>query len=522
MTIRISFHGATSAIGGNCVLVEHEGGRLLVDCGLHQGTKTLRDLNRRPLPFAAAEIDLVLLTGGEPGRAGLLPRLVGEGFCGPIMAREPVCDLLQLLLPDWAETSALEAALDDRRRQRRGLEPAPPLYGREDAGKVLKHLEACDQDRWFEAAPAIRVRFSGGRRRDDGTMTSCSAIELEVGALPRRLLFSGSIAPTAALEPAYAGGFDAVVVSAPRGDRVNQDVGAEARRQRLAVEIDDAAAAGGPLLVPIFGSEATSELLGALRTAIDRGTVPGMPIFLDSSVARGAARLFGWQGEAGTQPAGGLRLCVTPAERREIDEHAGPAIVLAGDGSGDGGRIRHHLLRHLWRPEATVLLVGQQAPGSLGSLLASGEKRVQLRGQEVKVAARIRQIDGFLGEADQAGLVSWITGRLPVQEAVYLTGGEDYALKQLRLRLIETGIVPARIVIPHLDQRFGLGTDEAGVDKPTPPPRPRLDPRFAASPSDWHNAHARLVLDIAQELRQMPDDRLRIDLLNRLRRTLRS
>jgi metallo-beta-lactamase family protein len=528
MPIRLTFHGAASTVTGSCYLVEHPGGRFLVDCGLFQGTKTIRELNYRPLPFSAVGLDFVLLTHAHIDHAGLLPKLVRAGFRGPVMATEPTADLLAFVLPDAADIQESEVARLNARNRRRGRPEVEPIYRRRDAAACLERLEPCDYGRWFEPGRGVRARLWNAAH-----ILGSASIELEIedgpGA-PVRFLFSGDIGPNERElhdDPEGPSGLDHLLVESTYGGRDREDVTVEQRRRRLAREVGEALAAGGPLLIPSFAVERSQELLYTLLDLMERGELPGVPVFLDSPLAVKATQVFTRHRDALSE-AGDLarlfatprlRLCERPEDSAEIDRLPGPAIVLAASGMCEAGRIRRHLRNHLWRPEATVLFVGHQAAGTLGQVILSGEKRVRIGGEEVAVRARIRAIDAFSAHADHKELVAWVQARRPIAGGLFLTHGEEAAAAALRAELAAGGLDPLGIVVPQLDQCFELvrGAAPRRVAAPS-----RLDPRVAGIAADWHNAYARLLLDIADEVGRLPDDRSRLELLGRLRRTLRA
>jgi len=524
MPIRLTFHGGASTVSGSCFLVEHDRGRFLVDCGLFRGTRTLRALNHRALPFAPGSLDFVLLTSARPDRAGLAPVLLRGGLRGPIMALESTADLLGFVLPDLAARLEAEAAERNARARRRGLPESRPLVARADAARCLERLEACDAGRWFEPGPGVRARFWAA----PGELAA-TAIELlveEGGGPAQRLLFTGELA-TPDVRPAGPTGLDQLVVECTAGGREPTGPITEDPCRSLVREVGEGLAAGGPVLIPAFEDERTRDLLLLVLEAIERGELPEVPVVLDTPLAAAAIRLFAHhlpEPPGSRRPA---RLLVGPQLiLSETDEAAaavaraeGRAILLAAGGIDGAGRLGRHLRDHLWRPEATFLVVGHPAPGGLGQVILSGERRVRIDGEEVVVRARIRRTDALAASVDRRTLLDWISQRGPVGGSIFLVRGEEAAGAALRADLAAAGVDPLRIFVPQLDQRFALS--RCGPAEPLPGPR-RLEPRFASAVADWHNAYARLLLDIADEVRQLPDDRSRLELLGRLRRTLRA
>jgi len=525
MPIRLTFLGGASTATGSCFLFEHDRGRFLVDCGLFRGTRTLAALNRRDPPFAAASLDFVLLTSARPDRAGLLPALLRAGLRGPIMACEPTAELLGFALPDLADRLAEEAAERNARARRRGLPEARPIFSPNDAARCLERLEACDAGRWFEPGAGVRARFWAA----PGAL-GASALELLVedgSGPPQRLAISGE---TGSLDPRNPAGpcrVDQLVVECTGCDREPAEASRDERSGELLREIGEALAAGGPVLIPAFEAEQGRELLSVLLDAIERGELPEVPVIVDTPRAGAAIRTFARQGPGLAAPIDSARLFASPrlvlAESGEtsavLEGAAGRAVILASTGLDGGGRLGRHLREHLWRPQATLLFIGHQPPGGLGQVILSGERRVRIAGEEIAVRARIRRTEALAGHTDRRALLAWILGRGPIAGSIFLVRGEEAAGVALRAHLAAEGVDPLRIVVPELDQRFLLV--RSGRAEPLPGPR-RLEPRFVGAPADWHNAYARLLLDIAEEVRQLPDDRSRLELLGRLRRTLRA
>jgi metallo-beta-lactamase family protein len=229
------------------------------------------------------------------------------------------------------------------------------------------------------------------------------------------------------------------------------------------------------------------------------------------------AELHEVEGDADLFAAPWMRFTESVEESKAINRVKSGAIIMAASGMCDAGRIRHHLKQHLWRRDATVLFVGYQAPGSLGHIIQSGAERVRIHGDEIVVKARIRSLESFSAHADQGELVAWVKARLPIESTIFMTHGEPEAMATFRDQLAEAGCDPAHILAPALDDRFALTFDQGPVrhagDK-------RLSEAAASAPADWHNAYARLLLDLGDKLKRLDDDQQRATLLAELRRTL--
>ncbi|WP_366657587.1 MBL fold metallo-hydrolase [Fodinicurvata sp. EGI_FJ10296] len=534
MTVELGFYGAAGTVTGSCFRLATPAGAFLIDCGMFQGTKTVKELNYQGFPFDPAALEFVLLTHAHIDHAGLLPKLVAAGFKGPIYATTATCDLLQFVLPDSANVQASEVERLNRRRRQRGQEPVTPIYSAEDADHTLDRLRPVDYDAWIEPGAGVSARFWNA-----GHMLGSASVELAVeeagttGGDRTRLLFSGDIGPGHKLfhpDPAAPSGIDHLICESTYGarDRVRLDV-AE-RREVLRDEVQTAIDRGGNLLIPAFAVERTQEILVDLAALFVSGALKSIPVFLDSPLAARATAVFAKHAhELENMPRGvdpftlrNLKITETVEQSKAIGRIRGGAIIMAGSGMCDAGRIRHHLKAHLWRSDCTVLLTGFQAVGTMGRLLQEGRKVVRIHGEETAVAARIRTLDGYSGHADSAELIDWVTGRLPVGGTIFLVHGEDDARSAMVERLGAAGLAIDRISCPELDSVVDLaGPREAPRAPPAPPavPHPRL-PKEAMGREDWHNDYAQLAIDIHDALDRLADERARNALLRRLRRAL--
>ena len=528
MSVAIRFCGAARTVTGSCYLFQAQSGRLLVDCGLFQGPKTLKALNYGAFPFRPGDIDTVLLTHAHIDHSGLLPKLVREGFRGRILATRGTIDLCSYLLPDAGSIQELEVATLNRRNTARGRSEVSPIYTQADAIASLAAFSPIGYETWVDVMRGVRARYWNA-----GHLLGSASIELEfVGegssAQPLRVLASGDIGPDAKLlqpDPEAPTGFDYVISELTYGDIDRPPTTSLARRQRLAAEVRDAAVANGALLIPAFAVERTQELMVDLIDLMERGDVPAAPIFLDSPLAIRATEVFRRHSAsldpdidlAGLLSSPHLRFSETVDESKSIAKLTGFHIIIAASGMCDAGRIRHHLKRWLWNRSGTVLLVGFQAHGTLGRFLEDGAKAVRIQGEEIKVAARIRRIDEYSGHADGPEIARWIAARRPVHRGVFLVHGEEPALSGLSDRIAERTIPSAQIFRPILDDIYELTTSA-----PTPidvTHRRRLAPEAVVA-LDWHNDMSRLILDINDRIEAAADDRRRGVIVRRLRRAL--
>lgn len=526
MSIAIEFHGAAGTVTGSCYRITHPGGVFLVDCGLFQGPKTLKALNYNAFPFDPATLDCVLLTHAHIDHSGLLPKLIGAGFRGPILTTRGSIDLLRFMLPDSGNIQEMEVERLNRRNARRGREEVVAIYTRADAEAAIERLRPIEYGGWIDAAKGLRARFWNA-----GHILGAASIEVEIAtgdtARPvHRLLFSGDLGPEHKLfhpDPHAPADFDHIVVEATYGDRERQTLTPEARRALLRDEVKAAMRRGGNLIIPAFAVERSQELLTDLIHLFDRGEVGPAAVYLDSPMAVQATRTFMQHaaeledvspGDAFTSPH--IRLVEKLEESIAIGRIRAGAIIISASGMCDAGRIRDHLRNNLWRAESTILLVGYQAPGTLGSLLEQGARAVRIQGDQIVVRAAIRKLDAYSGHADRGELVDWVRERLPVRGGLFLTHGEEAALAGLRAALIEAGVADAQIGIPKLDDCFVL-SDRAGIVQT--PTVHRL-PAEVVGQLDWHNAHSAFLLALDARLGALESDRARTELLRRLTRDL--
>lgn len=528
MSVTVQFCGAAHTVTGSCYLFTTARARFLVDCGLFQGPKTLKALNYSDFPFNPSDIDVVLLTHAHIDHSGLLPKLVKEQFPGRIVATRGTIDLCSYMLPDSGGIQEMEVATLNRRNLARGRPAVSPIYTKADAVSSLTSFQPVEYETWFDAAPGVRARYWNA-----GHLLGSASIELEIFDEAKhdshlRILMSGDIGPKVKLlqpPPHAPAGFDYVISESTYGDVDRPPTSNKLRRERLAAEIRDAAEANGALIIPAFAVERTQELLVDIIDLMERGQVPAGLVFLDSPLAIRATEVFRQHATeldcgvdiARTLQSSHLRLSETSDDSKAIEKLSGFHIIISASGMCEAGRIRHHLKNWLWRRNATVLLVGFQAQGTLGRFLRDGSKAVRIQGEEVHVAARIRSMDDYSGHADGPELEQWIVDRRPIRRGLFLTHGEDDALTGFQQRLTRSAVPEGRIHVPVLDEVYELtGPIPQSIDSTR---RRRLTPD-AVVKLDWHNDMSKLILDINEKIDGAADDRARGVIIRRLRRAL--
>jgi len=436
----LTFLGAAGEVSGSRHLVDAAGGRVLVDCGLFQGEKNLRDKNWDRFPVRPDSINAIVLTHGHIDHSGYLPRLAREGFAGPIYTSPATADLLGLLLYDSAKCQA-EDALYANRKGFSKHSPALPLYEEQDVDRVLRLVRPVARESWFSPAGGIRCRF-----HEAGHMLGSSFIEMEAareeGGEPVRIVFSGDVGRFDAplyKDPISPPNCDYLVCESTYGDR---DHTPSRPLDELEKVTNDAIRRGGMMLVASFAIGRCQQLVYLLRTLMAAGRVPETPIWVDSPMAVGAMEVFRrhrdehdfseakMQGVAESLASPFVRMAKTADESKAINGHHGAGIVIASSGMMNGGRILHHLARRLPDPKTTVLVAGYQAKGTRGRSLIEGAEFLRIHGRDVPVRAVVRKVDALSGHADRHEIDRWL-GSMAAPRRTFLVHGEPPAAAAL-------------------------------------------------------------------------------------------
>lgn len=522
----LRFHGAAHGVTGSCYEIETGGQRLLVDCGLFQGSKSEKELNYGDFPFNPATVNAVILTHAHIDHSGLLPKLVKHGFAGTIHTTRATIDLCSVMLPDSAHIQEMEVERLNRRNAQRGRPLVSPIYTMLDAAACMTLFRPVEYRAWTTVMGGVRARLWNA-----GHLLGSASVEIEIdgnsASKPLRILFSGDIGPGHKLlqtDPEGPSGVHYLICESTYGDRDRPEFTPEQRRLLLAEEVRCAVDAAGPLVIPSFAVERTQELLVDLFLLARSGKIPAIPIFVDSPLATRASAIFERhaeeidEGQLLTEAlnSGKIRFTETVEQSKAINRLAGFFIVIAASGMCDAGRIRHHLKANLWRRNATVMMAGYQAQGSLGRILLEGAKRVRIQGEEIEVKARICHFDLYSGHGDASELMSWVQSRAPIEQTVFLTHGEENGLNGLRERLA-AALPEQRVVLPLIDDAYEL--TPAG-SRPTELNQPRrLKPEKVAR-LDWHNELSKLLIDVSEGVRAAADERGRAAIIRRIRRAL--
>jgi metallo-beta-lactamase family protein len=446
--MRITFFGAARQVTGSCFLLEAAGLRLLVDCGLHQ-ERSFLERNWAPFPIPPETIDFLLLTHAHLDHSGLIPKIVREGFPGPVLTTSPTADLLAIALTDSAKIQEEDAAFKKKRHKkegRKGPHPEIPLYTTEDVERAMPLVEDVEYGRILHLSDEVDVRF-----HDAGHILGSAMIEVtarENGAA-RTVIFSGDMGqwdkPFVG-DPTVFRRSDYVLMEATYGDRIHEDpMNVE---DLLAAVVKAALESAGNVVIPTFAIERAQDLMYHFSRLVHGGRIPELPVFLDSPMAREVTEVFRNHPEyldeearrmieRGDSPFEfpGLKIVRSIEESKAINDVRGTAIIMAGSGMCTGGRVKHHLFHNLPRTGATVLFVGYQARETLGRHILEGATEVRIHGQTVPVRARVKKINGFSAHADRRALDRWLDAFERPPREIFLCHGDEDVIARTAQRL---------------------------------------------------------------------------------------
>ena len=451
--MKLTFLGAAGTVTGSKYLLEHAGRQVLVDCGLFQGYKNLREMNWEPFPVDVSRLDCVVLTHAHLDHSGALPLLLRNGYRGPIYTTPGSIDLCHLLLPDSGRLQEEDAEYLNRHHASKH-KPALPLYTEEDARHALRYMQAVPFNETIEIVPGMQLSL-----RPAGHILGAASAEIHAGGLT--IVFSGDVGrddDPIMRPPTPLGKVDYLVVESTYGDRLHQPEDNEAL---LAEIIQRTAGRGGSVVIPAFAVGRAQALLFLLSRLKARHAIPDLPVFLDSPMAIDMTEIYHrHRAEHRLSPQECKGLCRvatmvrTSDASRALNEVRYPAIIISASGMATGGRVLHHLKRMAPDRRNTIVLAGYQSGGTRGARLAAGEKSIRIFGEEVAVHAEVALLRGMSAHADAAQLVRWMESASNVLKQVFLTHGEPGPADTLRLR-VETELGwPAGV--PRLGQTVEL------------------------------------------------------------------
>lgn len=432
--MKLTFLGAAGTVTGSKYLIEHQGHRLLVDCGLFQGYKNLRLMNWEPFPFDPRKLDAVVLTHAHLDHSGALPLLVKQGFRGPVLTTPATIELCRLLLPDSGHLQEEDADYANRHKTSKH-KPALPLYTQEEAERALHRFQPLPFGEQIDVMPGVAVRLQPA-----GHILGASSVVLTVGG--STVLFSGDLGRPDDLmmrEPAPIERADHIVVESTYGDRLHE---ANDSENVLGEVISRTAARGGIVVIPAFAVGRAQLLLYTIFRLKQRGAIPDLPVFLNSPMAinttdiyhryRALHRLTPEECRGMHEVAKMVR---TVEESRALSHLRYPAVIVSASGMATGGRVLHHLKALAPDRRNTIVLVGYQAGGTRGARILAGERSIRIFGDDVTINAEVVSLQGMSAHADARQIVDWLRTAPRPPRSLYLTHGEPGPADALRRRI---------------------------------------------------------------------------------------
>lgn len=453
--MRISFHGAAGEVTGSLHLVEAAGKRLLLDCGMIQGSPEAEARNADAFAFEPASLDALIVSHAHIDHIGRIPLLVKRGFDGPIFAQRATADLMPIMLMDAAGIAESEAARANKHRQR-GEPEAVPLYTKDDVRDALRQLRPLPYDAPTEVLPGVEATF-----REAGHILGSSCVELRADG--RTLVFSGDLGPKGTpilRDPAAITRADLVLMESTYGDRLHRE--RVATVGEIGEILDDAWRGGGAVLIPAFAVGRSQELLYWFAKHWDEWKMSRWQIFLDSPMAAKVVEVYDrhqdlfdeearavWRERPNPFRMPNLRITETVDESMAINRIERGLIVIAGSGMANAGRILHHMRHRLHRRQTHMMFVGYQAQGTTGRRIVDGAKWVRIHGHDVRVGAHVHTVGGLSAHTDQHGLMDWY-GQFAGHPPLALVHGEDKAREALAGEIGEKYGVTATLAHPGL------------------------------------------------------------------------
>ncbi len=457
--MHIEFHGAAGEVTGSCYLIDVNGKRLLLDCGMIQGRAEDEARNRQPFPFDPSSIDAIVLSHAHIDHSGRIPLLVKSGFAGPVYTHRATRDLCRIMLKDSAYLSERDAQWENRKRERKHLPLVDALYTVAEADTALTQFKGIRYGTRKKIFPGVSMRLS-----DAGHILGAAIVELwlEENGIRRKLVFSGDLGHNGApilRDVTSIGDADFVLMESTYGDRLHRSL--EDTKQELVDILAAADSSHGNILIPAFAVGRSQELLYLFAKHFKEWALERWQIFLDSPMAIQATEVYArhndlydpeatrlWRQNRMRALLPNLHFTRTANQSMALNKVRSGAIIIAGSGMCSGGRIKHHFKHNIWRKNCHIVISGFQAQGTLGRRLVDGARRIRLWGEAINVAAEIHTLGGLSAHADQNGLVDWYAGfcRKP---SVMLVHGEAQAAQALGKRLRADLHAPVRIAKPR-------------------------------------------------------------------------
>lgn len=469
--MEITFYGAARTVTGSQHLIDVNGYRILLDCGLYQGPRQESKDRNRHLPFDARSIDALILSHAHIDHSGNIPNLVKSGFNGDIISTFATRDLCNIMLRDSAKIQELDIEYLNKKRRKGNLPPLEPIYTMQDALESLKLFLGIGYERPYRVAPGITLTFY-----DAGHVLGSALVRLDIegsaGEQPTRLVFSGDLGRAnrpILNDPVFLDEANILILESTYGDREHPDD--QDTDHLLEDIIRDTVKQGGKVIVPAFAIGRTQELVYRLNNLVENGDLPpDLQVYVDSPLAIDATSIFRAHPEAYDEETaevmmtdrdrdpfgfGMMRYTRTAQESKALNFLKSPAVIISASGMAEAGRILHHLKNNIEDPRNTILITGFQAPETLGRRIVDGNKRVKILGEDYDVRARVTSLTGLSGHADRSELVEWAGHLRRPPRHTFLVHGEPEAAYALADRL-RTQLGFQQVSVPELGQRFTL------------------------------------------------------------------
>jgi metallo-beta-lactamase family protein len=450
---RLTFYGATEGVTGSAYLLETERSTILLECGLVQGSREAEKSNEEPFPFDIGSLDAVVLSHAHLDHSGRLPKLVADGYSGPMYMTDATHELLEIMLKDAASLAQRDVEWENRRRRRAGKPEMEPLYTSEDVEAALALREGLPYGRRQQVADGIELRF-----RDAGHILGSAIVELFItgNGAEKKLVFSGDLGNSCAAllrDPEMVDEADVLLLESTYGDRDHRSM--DKTLDEFEGIIAQASENGGNILIPAFAVGRTQEIIFRLGELYQEGKLRHQAVYLDSPMAIAVTEVYHRYQDVFNredsavlrQSSSGslhtflpvLRYSRTTEESMALNRIEAGAIIIAGSGMCNGGRIRHHCKHNLWRKNSHVIIVGYQAIGTPGRALVDGARTFRMGREEIVVKATIHTLGGFSAHASQSQLIKWVGG-FRGKPDIYLIHGEPEAKNTLREKLSQKGL----------------------------------------------------------------------------------
>jgi len=515
--IKVTCFGAAGSVTGSNYLVEtSRGKKVLVDCGLFQGGKEMERRNWEQWGYNTKEIQNLVLTHAHIDHSGRIPKLVKDGFRGRIITSPPTAELCELMLLDSAHVQEMEAEWRTRKNRRQARHDMVPLYTTKDAEESLRYLVPIELDRIIDLEPGIKARL-----RNAGHVLGSSTVEMwiEDEGNETKIVFSGDLGRHDQLivnDPVEIVEADYLFIESTYGNRLHRTF--DETKTELLEAIQYAVSHNEKVIIPAFALERTQEVLYLLGEFSRAGKLPNIPIYLDSPLAIKATEIFRKnkkyydEGARAIVAQGfdpfdmpNLKCTLSTKESMQINQWEGSAIVIAANGMCTAGRIKHHLKHNLWRPGASIIIVGFQAQGTTGRQIVDGAKTVTIFGEKVAVRAKVFTIGGFSAHADQADLLGWVHHFAEKSKPrVFVIHGEPISSREL------AGAIRARfgfdVYVPQWREVLSLDERERVPEILPEPVSSDLRQNMLALTSDLEAEIARLRQQLAAMDKQISED----------------